>query len=83
MWIFTAELIMVSYEPNWKESIKTSNRQANAMAVIVRMDRLGFRQMFRHAILTSTLKTGYLLGFLKLESVKRLSGRSSLKVSSL
>lgn len=61
-----------------------SSRQANAMADMVKMERRGFRQIFRHAILTSMDgKTFYLFGFLNADNVKRLLGRSGLKASSL
>ena len=53
------------------------------MARMVRMDRLGFRQIFRQAILTSIDKMSYLLGFFNEDNVKRLSGRSCLNISSL
>jgi len=44
---------MVSYDPNCQDNIKINSNEANAMADMVKMDRLGLRQMLRQAILTS------------------------------
>jgi hypothetical protein len=61
----------------------TNSRLANAMAQMVKMDLRGFRQMLRQAILTSMEMMFYLLEDLRDDKVKRRSGRSSLKVSSI
>jgi hypothetical protein len=45
------------------------------MAEMVKMERLGFRQIFRQAILTSIDMISYLLGIFKEDSVNSLSGR--------
>ena len=45
------------------------------MADTVKMERLGFRQIFRQAILTSIDMSFYLLSIFKEDRVKRLSGR--------
>ncbi len=63
--------------------MNTNSRLAKAMAQIVKIDLRGFRQMLRQAILTSMEMMFYLLEDLRDDKVKRRSGRSSLKVSSI
>ena len=75
MWILVAKLIIESYEPNCQDSMNTNNTHANAIADMVRMERLGFRQIFRQAILKSIGMVSYLLGLFKEDRLKRLSDR--------
>ena len=75
MWILVANLIMESYEPICHDSMNTNNTQANAIADTVRMERLGFRQIFRQAILKSIGMVPYLPGLFREDRLKRLSDR--------
>ena len=55
---------------------------AKAMADIVSIVRLGFRQIFRQDIFTSIITGLYLLVLLKFDKVNRLLSRLGLKLSS-
>ena len=55
--------------------MNTNNTHANAIADMVRTERLGFRQIFRQAILKSIGMAPYLLGLFKEDRLKRLSDR--------
>jgi len=55
--------------------MNTNNTHANAIADMVRMERLGFRQIFRQAILKSIGMVPYLLGLFKEDRLKRLSDK--------
>ena len=54
------------------------------MARMVKIERLGFRQMLRQAILKSiSVKFYYLRGLFNADKLKKLSGKFGLKISSL
>ena len=75
MWILVAQFIIELYEPNCHDNRRTNNTQANAIANMVRTERLGFRQIFRQAIFKSIDMVPYLIGLFREDRLKRSSER--------